>query len=80
MSCEIRGFGCAQDNYLGFAHTKKRRNVITEADLLDVVLACNPCHDAVEALGEDEMGRILRGIIDERERQPNSAKKEDKEL
>lgn len=44
-SCEINLQGCTSGMYLGFAHTKKRRDV---TDLKRVVLACNNCHYKVE--------------------------------
>lgn len=62
-SCEIKLPGCWRDNGLGFAHTKKRRNVV---DLRRVVLACNVCHDYWEAKPESEMEAALEAIITER--------------
>lgn len=43
--CEIGLPDCTRDNFLGFAHTKKRRNV---TDLKRVVLACAACHEKIE--------------------------------
>ena len=64
--CELRLPGCWRDNALGFAHTKKRRNLEGD-DIRRVVLACNPCHDRVEFLGESRMQVILERIINRRE-------------
>lgn len=44
-SCELKLEGCVHNNFLGFAHTKKRRDV---TDLRRVVLACQNCHERVE--------------------------------
>lgn len=63
--CEIGLPGCARDNFLGFAHLDKRRNLTIE-DLPKVVLACNPCHDEVELLNRVRMGKILTEIIKNR--------------
>lgn len=49
-TCEIRTQKCVRNNYLGFAHTR-RRNSLTEEQVVDphfVVLACNSCHDIVD--------------------------------
>jgi len=45
VSCEIGLENCTRTRFLGFAHTKKRRDV---TDLRRVVLACQPCHEKVE--------------------------------
>lgn len=44
-TCELRLDGCTHNRFLGFAHTKKRRDV---TDLRRVVLACQNCHEKVE--------------------------------
>lgn len=63
-TCELRLEGCTNDNFLGFAHTKKRRDV---TDLRRVVLACNNCHDKVEYCSFRWTGipmeKYLEGII-----------------
>jgi hypothetical protein len=43
--CEIRLEGCTKGLFLGFAHTKKRRDV---TDLKRVVLSCTSCHEKIE--------------------------------
>ena len=67
VTCEARLPGCWHDNALGFAHTRKRRNV---TDLKRVSLLCQPCHSRVEyfckeATGMD-METYLEGIIAKR--------------
>lgn len=64
-TCEIRGPGCTPGNFLGFAHTRKRRNV---TDLRRCALLCNHCHAGVEILPEAEMERRLEAIIAHRRR------------
>lgn len=63
-SCEIRWGGCWNDRALGFAHTLKRRNV---TDINRVVLACNSCHQLVEAMTEKQMEKFLENIIANRQ-------------
>lgn len=63
--CELKFMGCWGDNALGFAHLKKRRNLIGN-EIYEVVLACNPCHDRVEVLPEEEMKKILSETIKNR--------------
>ncbi len=65
MTCELRWGDCAFDNYLGFAHAQKRRNV---KDLSVVILACNFCHDQLEIM--PNMERIVMTVIVAREVQP----------
>jgi sugar phosphate isomerase/epimerase len=66
-TCELKLEGCTHDNFLGFAHTKKRRNV---TDLKRVVLACANCHDKVEYCSFRWTGKpmeeYLEGIISKR--------------
>jgi hypothetical protein len=44
-SCEIKLHRCTGNQFLGFAHTVKRRNV---TDIKRVVLACVNCHSMIE--------------------------------
>lgn len=63
-SCELRLPGCLKDNFLGFAHTTKRRDV---KDLKKVVLACQNCHEKIEYAPvrwtQQPMQEYLEGII-----------------
>ncbi len=61
-TCELRYAGCAFDNYLGFAHSKKRRN-ITGDEMYEVALLCNFCHEVAERLPEAEMTILIKQII-----------------
>lgn len=68
--CELKLVrGCWIDNGLGFAHAKKRRN-LGAGELSKVILACNLCHDIIEALPEEEMTRIVMVTISKRKIQP----------
>ena len=63
--CELNYEGCWRDNALGFAHLDKRR-YLTEADLMEVVLACNECHQTIELQPRDQMRKELEAIIKSR--------------
>lgn len=65
-TCELRFRYCWVDNALGFAHSKKRRNITTNEELQEVILACNTCHNRIERKPEAEMGAIVRGVINAR--------------
>ena len=72
--CELHGRRCAWDNFLGFAHAKKRRNLPADgSEDATVILACNICHDTIERLPEDEMGRIVMRTIAARRNQPDAS-------
>jgi hypothetical protein len=69
VTCEIKLEGCFKNNFLTFAHLKKRR-FLKEEDLLVGVLACVNCHTKVEYdckryTGQD-METFLQSIIDKR--------------
>jgi hypothetical protein len=64
-SCELQYDGCANDDYLGFAHAAKRRKLTSE-DLDHVILACNFCHDKIEFLAPEEMKAIVDETIEGR--------------
>lgn len=68
-TCEIGEDFCVRDNYLGFAHAKKRRNCSAK-DLWTVILACASCHSVIELLPEAEMKKAVLAIIAKRTRQP----------
>lgn len=59
--CEL----CGRDNYLGFAHSKKSKDIITDADWLEVALLCTPCHDKIEGPTNAMRPKIL-AIIEAR--------------
>lgn len=63
-TCEIRIPGvCVRSILLSHAHSKKSRNIITDADWLEAALCCIPCHEKIELLKENEMGEIVRAAI-----------------
>lgn len=64
-SCELKYAGCWRDNALGFAHLDKRR-YLEEKDLMEVVLACNPCHQVIEVQSREEMRKELEEVIKKR--------------
>lgn len=59
-SCELRLSGCQVNNFLGFAHIDKRRNLKPE-ELTAVVLCCVNCHEKVEY--NPQMRSILTRVI-----------------
>jgi hypothetical protein len=65
-TCELKYEGCKNDDWLSFAHGRKRRKL--EGDELKTltILACNPCHDRVEFLPAEEMLRIVENVITNR--------------
>jgi hypothetical protein len=65
-SCELRYEGCKRDDWLSFAHGRKRRKL--EGDELSTltILACTPCHAKIEFLPADEMLRIIESVITNR--------------
>lgn len=65
--CEIGYVGCKGGLFLGFAHSKKRRNITTQAEREEVALACVACHQLIEIGPEAEMTQIVREIIAKRE-------------
>ena len=68
-ACEIRLKQCWGDYALSFAHTKKRADMLP-GDIEKAVLACAPCHTAVEGMKKDAMQSLLEGIIAARQVQP----------
>lgn len=65
-TCELHYPGCFRDNYLGFGHSRKRRNANTPELMREVALLCSPCHEAIEVQGEEKMSKIVREIIKNR--------------
>lgn len=63
--CELNLDGCVKTSYLGFAHTKKRRNITTPEDLRRVVLACQSCHHIVEYQCVAKTGKTMTEYLDE---------------
>lgn len=64
-TCELQYPGCWRDNGLGFAHSKKRRNIVG-TEIEEAILAYSCCHDKIEILKEGAMGDLVRGVISRR--------------
>ncbi len=65
-TCEYRSGGCWRDDGLGFAHSLKRRNIKTDAEKKETILACNYCHEMIESMSEEWMNRTVKRIISQR--------------
>ncbi len=67
-TCELQMDGlCWWNDGLGFAHSRKRRNIPPGSPLLaECALACNYCHDIAEKMPESEMRSLILVVISER--------------
>lgn len=65
-TCELGYPGCTRDDFLSWAHGKKRRKL--EGDELEtcVVLACLNCHSRLEVMPHEGMLCIVLSVIAER--------------
>ena len=54
---------CGSGMFLGFAHRYKRRFITTEDELRICALLCQPCHEAIEFSGHDNMKNAIDAII-----------------
>lgn len=61
--CERRDKNCARDNFLGFAHSVRRRFITTEALRSECIVCCQFCHETLDSLPHEETARIVREII-----------------
>lgn len=66
-SCELRYEGCKGDDWLSFAHGRKRRKLVGNELSTLTILACLPCHDRIEFLPPEDMLRIVNDTIATRE-------------
>ncbi len=66
--CEMQGPGCFRNNFLSFAHSKKRRYITSQDELEEVALLCQKCHHRAEY--DPDMYNIISGIIARRKVQP----------
>ena len=57
---------CSGTFALSFAHSRKRRFITTEADLMEVALLCQKCHETAEHSGHEEMFETINTIISSR--------------
>jgi len=71
-SCELKMEpGCLRDWALGFAHSRKSRNIVTDAHWEECALACIKCHERIELLPEQDMGDVIRKVIANRPKSVN---------
>jgi len=63
VECELRWPGCMKDNYLGFAHSKRRRDITTPEQMREVLICCQNCHDALDLRPHAETEAIVQTII-----------------
>ena len=66
VRCELNFPQCMRDNFLGFAHAKKRRH-LGPGELGIVIVACQHCHADIESRPESEMECIVLATIAARE-------------
>lgn len=64
--CELGYDGCKRDDWLSFAHGRKRRHLVGDELATLTILACTPCHARIEALPEAAMLAIVQSVISER--------------
>lgn len=68
-TCEFKLEMCVKNNFLGFAH-KRRRNTLTPEETIDphfVVLGCNPCHEYVDReMKKEKAEKLMDDIIAKR--------------
>jgi len=73
VTCEARLDGCTYDNYLSFAHTRKRRHMgkwesaERELNMKESACLCWNCHWNLEKLGEEKMAEEIRAIMARRD-------------
>ena len=64
--CEVGFTDCTGKLALSFAHSRKRRNITTDAGLREACLACLTCHAKLELMREDDMAAIVINRISSR--------------
>lgn len=64
--CELRYDGCKLNSFLGFAHSKRRRLIVTKEELFEVCLACQNCHEILDRKPHAETERIVKQVIQNR--------------
>jgi hypothetical protein len=65
-TCELKYPECTHDNFLSFAHGKKRRHLVGDELETLVCLLCQNCHSRIEQMPEAAMEAIVRSVIAER--------------
>lgn len=66
VTCELGYPGCKRDDWLSFAHGRKRRKLIGDELETLTILACTPCHDVIERMAPEGMLAIVQSVISER--------------
>lgn len=66
-TCELRFEGCLINNFLGFAHSRRRRFITDEQGLFEVCLACQKCHETLDRMSHEETYQTVINIIENRE-------------
>jgi hypothetical protein len=61
-TCQLRLAGCTFDNFLGFAHPAKRRNLL-DGEIRVAALLCQNCHQVIEFGPPEEMRRIVEKLF-----------------
>jgi hypothetical protein len=64
--CELGYPGCTKDDFLSWAHGKKRRKLQGDELTSCVILACINCHDVIERMSPEGMLVIVESVIAER--------------
>ena len=65
-TCELGYPGCTKDNFLSWAHGKKRRKLQGDELATCAILACINCHDVIERMSPEGMLAIVQSVIAER--------------
>jgi len=70
--CELKLPGCWRIVYLGWAHSKKSRFLVTRKDWEEAARACQHCHDIIEAWPHKKMEAFIKEVIAKRKPQAPS--------
>ena len=65
-TCELGYLNCTGDNFLSWAHGKKRRKLQGDELTSCVILACINCHQVIERMSPEGMLAIVTSVISER--------------
>jgi hypothetical protein len=65
-SCELGYDGCKRDDWLSFAHGRKRRKLQGDELKTLTILSCTVCHERIERMPADAMLAIVASVISER--------------
>jgi hypothetical protein len=65
-TCELGYPGCKYDDWLSFAHGRKRRYLVGDELESLVILCCCNCHSRIEVMPPEAMLAIVQSVISER--------------